>query len=103
VECEYAGPWIVYARFADATDLKTDVLGAPPRWATCVAGNEAIVDGLDPGQFAKACRNLGGVDIDGVAGLPEFSMGEDPNGARQVWRQLRGEERALRRYWSGGA
>jgi hypothetical protein len=102
VECDYLGPGIVYARFPSQAALRENLLRDPPLGATCVMDHEVVVDVLDPGQFPKVCRKLGGHDADGVAGLPEFSLADDRNGARQLWRERRAEARALRANWSAG-
>jgi hypothetical protein len=51
IDCEHLGPFIAYARFRTQADLRTDLIHDAPWGATCISGNEVVVDGLDPGQF----------------------------------------------------
>jgi hypothetical protein len=104
VVCEKAGPGFWYARFRNQAELRTDLLHQAPFAATCLTGNEVVVDGLlDPGEFPKLCRELGGRDVNGVAGLPDLPENLDPRGDLRLQRDRDAEEQALRLYWSSGA
>ena len=76
--------------------MSTSVRPDPPWGATCITGNEVVVDGLDPGQFDDVCRRLHGHNVDGVKGIPE-----PPDDFREL-RVKVSEGLALRDYWSGG-
>jgi hypothetical protein len=100
VECEYLGPFIAYASFSNQADLRADLRDAAPWGATCITGNEVVIDGLDPGDFDDVCRRLHGDDIDGVAGIPDaadesFAVIETHDLRVRVAQGL-----ALERYWS---
>jgi hypothetical protein len=104
VTCEMLGPWVMYLRFANAGDERHDLLRHPPESATCLAGREVVIDGLDPGQFARVCREFGGTDVDAVSGLPETAGGVtmdeiDRSVRAEERRDARAELRALRAYW----
>lgn len=70
--------------------------------ATCISGNEVVVDGLDPGQFDDVCRRLGGHDVDGVKGIPDPPDDSDAAIGTHELRVKVSEGLALRDYWSGG-
>ena len=55
--------------------MRADLLKRTPSSATCIAGNEVVLDYLDEGQFERLCGDLGGDDVDGVSRLPEFPGG----------------------------
>lgn len=106
VTCEHAGPFVQYARFEGAREMRGDLLRHPPSAAICIAGEEVVVDGFDEGPFPELCRSLGGDLVDGVADLPR------PRGRRIAdieasvstyqRRATAAQARALRRYWRRG-
>ncbi len=102
--CQNAGPGLLYARFPDQPTLRADLLAAPPSLPLCVAGNEVLLDLLDPGQFAKLCRQLDGRLVDGTRGVPEAegtTLDEiDRSLARYERRAAAAQGRALRRLWA---
>ena len=103
VTCEHLGPFVLYARFEDAGELRGDLLRHPPDAATCIAREDVVVDGLDEGQFGELCRALGGDLVDGVARLPRPSgrtvAAIDASVATYQRRATAAQRRALRRYW----
>jgi hypothetical protein len=106
IECEYLGPAVVYARFANRADLRRDLLRTPPASPVCIAGNEVVTDDLDPGQFPPLCRKLGGDRIDAVSKLPEIDptaptgAATDRAVAAEDRRDTAAQARALRAYWA---
>jgi hypothetical protein len=106
VTCEAAGPWLEYVRFRTAADARHDLLRSPPSSATCVAGREVVIDGLDGHQFPRVCRAFGGTDVDGVRGVPEGAGGVtmdaiDRSVRAYERRATRAELRALRAFYAG--
>lgn len=94
IECEYAGPAVLYARFKTVAVLEDDLLRRPPTSGVCVAGREVVVDYLDPGDFAPFCRKLHGYVVDGVNGVvPDDKIDDDRLTSAA-------EGRALRRRWA---
>lgn len=75
IQCEHAGPGpgVRYARFSSGTQLREDLLAAPPRVSVCVAGREVLVDFLEGGRFAVLCRRFHGQVVNGrQQGLRRF-------------------------------
>jgi hypothetical protein len=100
IDCEYLGPFIAYARFRTQADLRTDLIHDAPWGATCISGNEVVVDGLDPGQFDDVCRRLDGHLVDGVKGIPGPPDDSDAAIATNELRMKVSEQLALRDYWA---
>jgi hypothetical protein len=100
IDCEYLGPFVAYARFRTQAELRTDLIHDAPWGATCIAGNEVVVDGLDPGQFDDVCRRLDGHLVDGVKGIPGPPDDSDAAIATNELRMKVSEQLALRDYWS---
>jgi hypothetical protein len=105
ITCEHLGPFVLYARYDRRADLRTDLLRHPPGAATCIAGHEVVIDGLDPGQFAPLCRRLGGDRVDAVSKLPEIWSDNTIEGIERAVRATErrnaaAQKRALRRYWA---
>jgi hypothetical protein len=97
IECEYAGPDVIYARFPSVATLKRNMLRKPPASGVCLAGREVVVDYLDPGDFAPMCRKLHGYVVDGVSGVvPDNRLDDDRL-------TTAAEGRALRRRWGSGS
>jgi hypothetical protein len=76
------------------------VIHDAPWGATCISGNEVVVDGLDPGQFDDVCRRLDGHLVDGVKGIPGPTDDSDAAIATNELRTKVSEQLALRNYWS---
>jgi hypothetical protein len=107
ITCEHLGPMVLYARFADVSVLRKELLRGPPSAPVCIVAREVLVDYLDPPQFARLCRRLGGDRIDAVSALPELAWDGTLGGLnRQVdaeeRRDAAAQRRALRRYWHIG-
>ena len=104
ITCEHLGPMVLYARFADGSQLKHELLREPPSAPVCIAGREVLVDYLDPPQFPELCRRLRGDRIDAVSALADLPWDGTVGGIdRQVdaeeRRDTAAQARALRRYW----
>jgi hypothetical protein len=104
ITCEHLGPMVLYARFADRSQLKHELLRAPPSAPVCIAAREVVVDYLDPPQFPELCRRLRGDRIDAVSTLADLPWDGTLGGIdRQVdaeeRRDTAAQARALRRYW----
>jgi hypothetical protein len=104
ITCEHLGPMVLYARFADISQLKQELLREPPSAPVCIAAREVLVDYLDPPQFPGLCRRLGGDRIDAVSALADLPWDGTVGGIdRQVdaeeRRDTAAQARALRHFW----
>jgi hypothetical protein len=59
IQCQAAGPLVLYARFANVAERDSALRQAPAPGRSCLAGREVILDGLDNG-FPALCRDLHG-------------------------------------------
>jgi hypothetical protein len=104
ITCEHLGPMVLYARFADVSQLKRELLREPPSAPVCIATREVLVDYLDRRQFPELCGRLRGDRIDAVSALANLPWDGTVGGIdRQVDAEQRrdtaAQARALRRYW----
>ena len=104
VTCEHLGPLFIYLRFGSSADMRADLLQRTPSAATCIVGNEVVIDSLDEGQFERLCRDLDGDIVDRVSRLPELPGGVtideiDRYAELGERRDAAAQREALRRYW----
>ena len=104
ITCEHLGPMVLYARFADVSQLKQELLREPPSAPVCIARREVVVDYLDRRQFPDLCRRLRGDRIDAVSALASLPWdgtvaGIDRQVDAEERRDTAAQARALRRYW----
>ncbi len=97
-----------YARFADISQVKQELLREPPSAPVCIAAREVVVDYLDPPDFVGLCRRLRGDRIDAVSALADLPWDGTVGGIdRQVdaeeRRDTAAQARALRRLVGIGA
>jgi hypothetical protein len=75
----------------------------------CLTEHEVLGDLLDPGQFARLCRQFHGVRVDAVSALPAIlpagsTYADDDRAVEATERRDRAAQaRALRRHWGMGA
>lgn len=73
VSCEFLGPFVIWAQFADRAALRADVLDHPSAAPACIAGREIVLSYLDDqSRFAAMCRRIDGAVIDVVSPPPDI-------------------------------
>jgi hypothetical protein len=55
ITCEHLGPMVLYARFADVSQLKQELLREPPSAPVCIATREVLVDRMANAHECGCC------------------------------------------------